>query len=228
MRLRSKLLISLSAFVRRLILASDWLRPCWVTSLSFFIYLFFSSCFFITTPTGLSSLTFCRIIISPPVTSTILMVRLTGLLSSWHFLHEPRSSSRLKAPSLASCIIHMQRWRHLSRASPLPFSRRKAPTNFFFFWPSPTYHPAGHGTRQVCRWQTRSFTAVDSSKGGGNAVAAVAFITAIKSFVYRVCLLLSSPTLICLSESEGITKINWLIVPLKSRRRAKLVNRWAC
>lgn len=183
----------------------------------FFLFLFFFLFFHPPPATGLNSLTFCRIIISPPVTSTILMVRLTGLLSSWHFLHEPRSSSRLKAPSLAGCIIRMQRRRHLSRASPLPFSPRKAPTLFLFFFLAFPHKPSRwprnktslsvtdalfHSRRQLRRGRERCCCC-----GGGSA-----FITAIKSFARggqrHVCLLLSLPTLICLSKSEGITKIN--------------------
>lgn len=173
-----------------------------------FFFSFFSP-FFPPFPSGLSSLTFCRIIILPPVTSTILMVRLTGLLSSWHFLHELRSS-RLKALSLAGCIIRMQWW----RLSHPPLLSKKSSHFFFFFFLAFPHKPSCwprnktslsvtdvlfHGRRQLRRGRER-------------CCCSGAFITAIKSFARggqrRVCLLLSSQTLICLSKSEGITKIN--------------------
>lgn len=95
-----------------------------------FPFLLFLPVFSTPCSPSLSSLTFWRIIISPSVTSTILMVRLTGLLSGWHFPHEPRSCPRLKAPPLAGCIIRMQRRRrqHLPPASPLPLSWRGLPS----------------------------------------------------------------------------------------------------
>lgn len=169
---------------------------------------FFFLPFFSTSPSGLSSLTFCRIIILPPVTSTILMVRLTGLLSSWHFLHEPRSPRR-KALSLAGCIIRMQ-WRRLFHP---PLLSKKSSYFFFFFLAFP-HKPS------CWPWNKTSLSVTDVlfhgrrqlRRGRERCCCSGAFITAIKSFARggqrRVCLLLSSQTLICLSKSEGITKIN--------------------
>lgn len=185
--------------------------PCWVTCLSSFS--FFLASFPPPRPQRPDILQDNYLATGHEHNTDAASCRLTVKLA-----FSPRAE-KLPSQSASSCRLHHWHAAASFPGSPPPFSPRKAPALVFLF--SSFFSAFPHQPSRWPRNKTESVgdrralsrpSTVPKGEGAAAATAAATFITAIKSCARgrqrRVCLLLSSPTLICLSESEGITKIN--------------------